>query len=79
MGACVGWTQYPGSGPSNGSRYALKKAIADRVREEIWPLYDKGLVKPVIHAVFPLHKAREAHELMESSAHIGKIMLEIGA
>ena len=58
---------------------ALKKAIADRVREEIWPLYDKGLVKPVIHAVFPLSKAREAHELMESSAHIGKIMLEIGA
>jgi NADPH2:quinone reductase len=55
----------------------LKKAIADKLRSDVWPLYDSGKVKPVIHKVFPLEQAREAHALMESSAHLGKIMLEV--
>ncbi|MBU3732759.1 MAG: zinc-binding dehydrogenase, partial [Beijerinckiaceae bacterium] len=57
----------------------LKKAIADKLRTDVWPLYASGKVKPVIHKVFPLEQAREAHALMESSAHVGKIMLEVGA
>jgi putative PIG3 family NAD(P)H quinone oxidoreductase len=55
----------------------LKAKIAEALRQNIWPLLEKGVVKPVIHATFPLEKAREAHELMESSAHQGKIMLEV--
>jgi NADPH2:quinone reductase len=56
---------------------ALKAEIADALRQNVWPLLEKGAVRPVIHATFPLERAREAHELMESSAHQGKIMLEI--
>jgi putative PIG3 family NAD(P)H quinone oxidoreductase len=56
---------------------ALKAGIAAALRQTIWPLLERGAVRPVIHATFPLEQAREAHELMESSAHLGKIMLEI--
>jgi NADPH:quinone reductase-like Zn-dependent oxidoreductase len=56
---------------------ALKAKIADALRQNVWPLLEKGAVRPVVHATFPLEQAREAHELMESSAHLGKIMLEI--
>jgi len=52
-----------------------KKAIADKVRSAIWPLYANGKAKPIIHKIFPLSETRAAHALMESSAHIGKIML----
>ena len=55
-----------------------KAAIAAALREKIWPLLEKGLVRPLIHATFPLEQAREAHELMESSAHLGKILLVTG-
>jgi NADPH2:quinone reductase len=41
-------------------------------------LLDKGLVKPLIHATFPLELARQAHEMMESSSHLGKILLVTG-
>jgi NADPH2:quinone reductase len=54
---------------------ALKAEIAQKLRGEVWPLYETGAIKPVIHKVFPLEEARQAHELMESSAHLGKIML----
>lgn len=54
---------------------AAKAVIAKDLREKIWPLLDSGAVKPVIHATFPLQEARAAHELMESSAHLGKILL----
>lgn len=57
---------------------ADKAAMADSLRREVWPLLERGLAMPVIHQVFPLAQAREAHELMESSRHIGKIMLEVG-
>lgn len=55
----------------------LKAAIADALRQNVWPLLEKGAVRPVVHASFPLEEARAAHELMESSAHQGKILLEV--
>ncbi|OYU47408.1 MAG: NAD(P)H-quinone oxidoreductase [Rhizobiales bacterium PAR1] len=55
----------------------LKAAIAEKLLAEIWPMLEAGTVKPVIHKVFPLEQAREAHALMESSAHVGKIMLDM--
>ena len=54
-----------------------KAAIATALRERIWPLIEAGRIKPVVHATFPLAQAAEAHRLMESSAHIGKIMLTV--
>ncbi len=56
---------------------AQKAAIAQDLLKLVWPLLESGKVKPVIHATFPLKEARLAHELMESSKHIGKIMLEV--
>ena len=57
---------------------AQKAAIAAELRERVWPVLDAGRCAPVIHAVFPLAEAAQAHALMESSAHIGKIMLRVG-
>jgi len=56
---------------------AQKGVIADQLRARVWPLLDEGRCGPVIHSVFPLAQAAEAHRLMESSAHIGKIMLTV--
>ena len=56
---------------------AQKGAIAQALREKVWPLLDEGRCGPVIHAVFPLAEAAAAHRLMESSTHIGKIMLKV--
>jgi putative PIG3 family NAD(P)H quinone oxidoreductase len=57
---------------------AIKAGIAAALREKVWPLLDSGAVKPMIHATFPLEQARAAHKLMETSAHLGKIMLLTG-
>ena len=54
---------------------AFKQAIATQLHEKVWPLLESGNIKPVIHRVFPAAEAAAAHELMESSQHIGKIML----
>jgi len=54
---------------------AEKGAIAAALEAKVWPLLEAGQAGPVIHATFPLDQAAEAHSLMESSAHIGKIML----
>jgi len=54
-----------------------KGEIARHLKKTVWPLIEAGRVKPVIHKVFQLSNARAAHELMESSTHIGKIMLQI--
>ncbi|MGI9384532.1 MAG: NAD(P)H-quinone oxidoreductase [Methyloligellaceae bacterium] len=54
---------------------AVKGAIAEALAKRIWPLLEAGKVKPVIDATFPLADASEAHRHMESSAHIGKIVL----
>jgi putative PIG3 family NAD(P)H quinone oxidoreductase len=56
---------------------AQKAAVADAVRKNVWPLLAAGKVRPVIFATFPLAEASEAHRLMESSNHIGKIVLTI--
>ena len=56
---------------------AQKGAIARELHAKVWPLLDQGKCRPVIHATFPLERAAEAHALMESSAHIGKIMLTV--
>lgn len=52
-----------------------KGEIARQLRDKVWPLISKGEIKPVIHATFPLAEAAQAHQLMESSQHIGKIVL----
>jgi NADPH2:quinone reductase len=52
-----------------------KAAIARELEAKVWPLIAAGRVKPVIHASFTLEQAAEAHRLMESSAHVGKIVL----
>jgi len=57
---------------------AQKGAIAADLRAKVWPVLDAGRCAPVIHATFPLAQAAEAHRLMESSQHIGKIMLTVG-
>lgn len=54
---------------------AEKGAIAQALEARVWPLLAAGQVKPVIHATFPLADAAQAHALMESSTHIGKIVL----
>jgi NADPH2:quinone reductase len=53
-----------------------KAQIASALRMEVWPLLERGLVKPIVHQVFPLARAADAHRLMESGAHIGKIVLD---
>lgn len=55
---------------------AFKAAIARSLAEKVWPLVEKGDVKPIIHKTLPLAEAAAAHRLMESSAHIGKIVLQ---
>lgn len=56
---------------------ADKAAIAVQLRERVWPKIADGSIRPLIHATFPLAEAAAAHELMESSAYIGKIMLAV--
>jgi NADPH:quinone reductase len=54
---------------------AYKGQLARALRERIWPLIEAGRIKPVIHQVFPAAQAAKAHALMESSTHVGKIVL----
>jgi NADPH:quinone reductase len=56
---------------------AQKAEVADAVHKNIWPMLSAGRVRPVIHATFPLAEAAEAHRLMETSNHIGKIVLTL--
>jgi NADPH2:quinone reductase len=55
----------------------FKGAIARSLREKVWPLIEAGRIKPEIYKTFPLEQAAEAHRLMESSQHIGKIVLTL--
>ncbi|MGZ5059922.1 MAG: NAD(P)H-quinone oxidoreductase [Methylobacter sp.] len=55
----------------------FKAAIANQLLEKVWPLLTSGKIKPVIHSTFALTDAAEAHQLMESSQHIGKIILTV--
>jgi len=54
----------------------FKTAVAKALRDTVWPWIGKGLVKPVIHEVFPANEAAKAHALMESNRHIGKLVLQ---
>jgi putative PIG3 family NAD(P)H quinone oxidoreductase len=54
-----------------------KGSLARSLREKIWPLIEAGRIKPEIYRTFPLGEAAEAHRLMESSQHIGKIVLTV--
>ena len=56
---------------------AEKGAIAGQLRAHVWPLLDAGTVRPVIHATFPLRAAADAHRVLESGAHIGKLVLVV--
>lgn len=56
---------------------AFKAAVAWRLQEKVWPLIEAGKIRPVIFKTFPLEQAGQAHALMESSTHVGKIMLEV--
>jgi NADPH:quinone reductase len=56
---------------------ALKAAIAAQLRARVWPLLEARRIKPVIYQTFPLEQAAAAHALMESGAHVGKIMLQV--
>ena len=54
---------------------AYKARLAAQLRERVWPLVASGAIRPVIHRVFDAEHAAQAHELMESSTHVGKIVL----
>lgn len=56
---------------------SFKTTVAVAVKERVWPLLEAGTVAPVISATFPLDQAADAHRLMESSRHIGKIILKV--
>lgn len=58
---------------------AFKAAIATRLREVVWPLIESGRIKPMLFRTFSLAEAADAHRLMESSQHVGKIVLTVGA
>ena len=57
---------------------AFKGAIAEALLQNVWPLLESGAVRPLIHAVLPFEQAAEAHRLMESGSHAGKIVLALG-
>ncbi|GAB3927969.1 NAD(P)H-quinone oxidoreductase [Mucilaginibacter myungsuensis] len=55
---------------------AFKSVIAQNLEQHVWPLISSGIIKPVIYSVFDAADVRKAHQLMESSEHIGKIVLK---
>ncbi|WP_165214638.1 NAD(P)H-quinone oxidoreductase [Affinirhizobium pseudoryzae] len=55
-----------------------KRAIRDELQDQVWPLLESGKLAPVIHTVLPFDQVVEAHRLMESSSHIGKIVMTLG-
>ena len=55
----------------------FKSKIAQKLLKNVWPLLASGQIKPIIHSTFTLKDANQAHQLMESSQHIGKIILEV--
>ena len=68
--------------PANGRATLLrprplesKAAIVGSVEANVWPLVADGTVKPIVHTTFPLDDVRRAHEVVEESSHIGKVLL----
>ncbi len=66
----TGSTLRPRSVPEKGK-------IAQDLRREVWPLIERGVVKPIVHRTFPLAQAADAHRMMEAGEHIGKIVLTV--
>lgn len=56
---------------------AQKGVIAGQLRQHVWPLLEARQVRPIIHQVFPLAQAADAHRLMEAGTHIGKLVLQV--
>jgi len=56
---------------------AFKGAIAQALRQRVWPLLEQGAIKPIVHATFPLEQAAAAHAMMEAGENIGKIILTV--
>lgn len=56
-----------------------KRRLRDQVEQHLWPLIAQGTIRPIVDRVYPLADAAEAHRRMESSAHIGKILLSVGS
>jgi NADPH2:quinone reductase len=56
---------------------AEKAAIGHAVHQQVWPLLEAGTVRVLVHATFPLREASEAHRVMESSTHVGKLVLTV--
>jgi NADPH2:quinone reductase len=56
---------------------SFKTEIARQLREKVWPLIEAGQIKPLLYKSFPLAQAADAHRLMESATHTGKIMLDV--
>jgi len=58
---------------------AFKAAIAQSLENEVWPLFSTGKLQATTHAALPIAEAADAHKMMESGAHRGKILLSVGA
>lgn len=56
----------------------FKAAIASDLRTHVWPLLESAKIRPIVYTTFPMEQAAQAHEMMESGTHIGKIVLEVG-
>ena len=56
---------------------AQKGVIAQQLRQHVWPLLEARVVRPIVHQVFPLAQAADAHRLMEAGTHVGKIVLQL--
>lgn len=56
---------------------AQKGVIARQLRQHVWPLLESRVVRPIVHQVFPLARAADAHRLLESGTHVGKVVLEL--
>jgi NADPH:quinone reductase-like Zn-dependent oxidoreductase len=54
---------------------AFKSLVADELAASVWPFVEKGELRPIVHATFPLGEAAEAHRVMEAGEHIGKLVL----
>ena len=54
-----------------------KGALANAVHQHVWPLFESGAVRVIVHQTFPLREAASAHRVMESSAHVGKLVLQV--
>ena len=78
MGALLGKRAAVMATSLRGRPSAEKATIVAGVREHVWPLIDDGHVRPIVHATLRLDEVQAAHRLVESSEHIGKVLLRVG-